>query len=389
MKRMISRLLAAMLALVMVLTLCACGGQSADPNNVPSIQKPSVSGNTDGDTPDTLPDNDLVLPEVQNISVPPVTQKALDDLEWLMDLAQMPTAAVAYLGYFDHPEDDYLWLLQDCINSAPQVETQFPMLTTIAPENIIGTQGDLFCILLHSGAKMTVHPLEWKKPGQVFDVTKGDPIFRMEDPVPVLVFVNFSNNGNDPDLCIDITGSDGTEVSWWPMIDQETGGAAVPGHNDYGDMLLDFTNLGDYGTKEDLLSADDIWQVPTDEDLANTSWMAFNGWRLDLALDTEGGEGAVGGAAIYYTTEEDGEYYFYRYAHGTWWMDGEFLCLDVYNDIGTMVGGAFPVRLPISREMLYMAPGEDYSTPPFYAEFGEGYMLLRPTYEYFDYYPQD
>lgn len=378
------RLAALVLSLLMALSLVACGAQGADPNNVPSIQKPSASDNADG----ALADGDLVLPEVQNISVPPVTQKALDNLEWLMDVAQMPTAAVAYLGYFDQPEDDYYWRLQECMNNAPQVETQFPMITTIPPENIVGTQGDLFCILLHSGAKMTVHPLEWKTPGEVLDVTKGDPIFRMEDPVPVLVYVNFSSNGNDPDLCIDITGSDGTEVSWWPMIDQETGGAAVPGHNDYGDMLLDFTNLGNYGTQEELLSDEDIWMMPTDEYLANSSWVSHNGWRLDLLLDTEGGESAVGAAAIYYTAEdEDGNYDFQRYAYGTWWMSGEFLCLDIYNDSGTMVGGVYPVRLPVSREMLYIARGEDGSAPSFFSDFGMGYMLLHPLYEYFDYYP--
>lgn len=387
---MFRRLTALVLSLIMVLSLAACGGQSADPNNVPSIQKPLVSGNTDDGAPDTLLDDDLELPEVQDISLEPVAQKALDDLEWLMDVAQMPTAAVAYLGHYDNVEDDYYWRLQECMNNAPYAATEFPFLKSIAPENIVGTKGDLFCILLHSDAKMTVHPLEWKTPGEVLDVTKGDPIFRMEDPVPVLVYVNFSNNGNDPDLCIDITGSDGTEVSWWPMIDEETGGAAVPGNNDHGDMLLEFTNLGNYGTQEELLGAEDVWTVPTDEEIANSSWVSHDGWRMDLLLDTEGGESAVGAAAIYYTTnDEDGNYDFQRYAYGTWWMSGEFLCLDVYDDYGTMVGGVYPVRLPVSREMLYISRGEDGSAPSFYSDLGLGYMLLHPLYEYFDYYPLD
>lgn len=388
---MLRRLAALALSLVMVLSLVACGAQGADPNNVPSIQKPLVSGNGDGDTPDTLPDDDLVLPEVQDISVPPVAQKALDDLEWLMDIAQMPTAAVAYMGHYDNVEDDYYWRLQECMNNAPYAASEFPFFTSIAPENIVGTQGDLFCILLHSDAKMTVHPLEWKTPGDTTTVIEGDPIFRMEDPVPVLVHVNFSNNGNDPDVVINITGSDGTEVKWFPMIDEETGGAVVPSHDEYSDMLLEFTNLGNYGTQEELLGAEDVWIVPTDEKLANSSWVSHNGWRLDLLLDTEGGESAMGAAAIYYTAEdEDGNYDFQLYANGTWWMSGEFLCLDVYDEYGTMVGGAYPVRLPLwSGELLYISRGEDSSAPSFFSDFGLGYMLLHPLYEYFDYYPLD
>lgn len=377
------RLAALALSLLLVMSLVACGAESAASGSIPSIQKPADSDNADGD----IPDDELVLPEVQNISVEPVTQKALDDLEWLMDVAQMPTAAVAYLGHFDNVEDDYYWRLQECMNNKPHLASGFPIFTSIAPENIVGTKGDLFCILLHSGATMTVAPLEWKTPGNTATVTEGDPIFRMEDPVPVLVYVEFSDNGNDPDVVINITGSDGTEVAWWPMIDTETGAAAVPSHDNYGDMLLEFTNLSDYGTQEELLSDEYVWGIPTDAGLANTSWISWNGWRMDLTLDTDGGESAVGAATIYYTAmDDDDEYYFYRYAYGTWWMDGEFLTLDVYDNYGTMVGGIFPVRLPLSGEMLYIARGEDGFGPPFYNDNGMGYMLLRPAYEYADYY---
>lgn len=133
--------------------------------------------------------------------------------------------------------------------------------------------------------------------------------------------------------------------------------------------VIDFSllyNVGDYIPYfHESLEGDAQWLSPTDLGLGNTTWCNRNGWVLQFGYD-EYAENNSGGVVLYEPSLEDFEVTLSRYCHGVWWMEGDRLYLDAYNDWGEMVGGAFPVRISPSGEQLLVMQAADGSQPPFF-----------------------
>lgn len=209
-----------LLLMVCLLTGCAASHSTRqETNNAPSTKAPTATETTGSTQPvDTAPATEPTEPP-----------ESWDDPS-LVSLRQVmidnpPVFAVAYFGVVTAEEDPFEVILA----AAPQLCEDLPFVLNIPIENVIGTEGQLFCIVPgDENATVSVNRYEWDE----------EVLYRSESGDPILVMC--PNDGEIPDTTMIITDSDGTVVYWYPHIDDS--GHVAPLCDDSGEsLLLDFT----------------------------------------------------------------------------------------------------------------------------------------------------
>lgn len=348
------------LALLLALSLTACGGQPTSQSSSGKLSEPKQEPSAEPIATEAL----TTAPEEPGaFAFSELAQAALDDL---CAHGQQEYMAAAFLG--EREEGDSTPLSQWLHDTAPVLASIWPFLEEIPEENIFGEYGDLYCIVpLVESARIALKGVQWETLGNGLQPRYSEPLYYGEVGKPFLVYIRNNELWTyEPDMAIEYVREDGFAATWSP--EHQAGYIFRPEENGHS-CVIDFAQLYDVGDyipffQEDL-EGDAQWLVPTDLGLADTTWCSNDGWVLVLAYD-EGAEGSSGGMVLYEPLLEGYEISLTRYCHGVWWMEGDSLYLDAYNDRGEMVGGAFPVRVSPSGEQLVMMQGEDGTRPPFF-----------------------
>ncbi len=342
--RSLSRAAALLLALVLAGGLTACGGEPQGS----SLQL----GTTKTD------------PNSAAHTFSEEAQQALDDLRARQNGELF---AAAYLGYREEGDTSDLtaWLH----NEVPALAASMPFLPEIPEENIIGDHGDLYCIVpLDAAADLTVDRVAWTTSGNGSAPEFTEELYRSESAEPILVYANYGDWRDETDVVVRASDG-GTAVEWFPLIDFETGGVNVPVDGNGADLVLDFSHLyeedwmdipafsdADYDVESEPseeYDPDAEWLPPTDMGLANTTWYSDNGWVLEFGS---------GNMILYQPVAGEGNATLSPYYQGSWWMEGDSLCLGVYDG-----NCPFPLLISPSGEQMVIMQADDGSVLPFFA----------------------
>ena len=176
--------------------------------------------------------------------------------------------AVAYFGYHDTMDSDApvdpFAVMQE---QAPELCKDLPFLLDIPADRVIGSNGDLFCIVpLDENATVAVSKGIWNDSAE--EVLYERSLYFAESGDPILLFCN--NAGFEPDTQLCISGPSG-EIIWYPQIDDNL--CAMPLRNDNWDNLFN-----DFSPYRELLLAEHgsmsgEWVKPTEEMLTGTTWV--------------------------------------------------------------------------------------------------------------------
>lgn len=179
--------------------------------------------------------------------------------------------AVAYLGYGTQEPSDPFRLMQE---TAPELCENLPFLLGIPKENVIGTSGELYCIVpADENATVAVNAGAWNEEEGVFEY--NEVLYRSESGAPVLLLCN--NTGWDPDTQVVITDSTGTVVTWHSLRDSN--GKLIPEFNENGEIM--FLDFSPYDTQEstqiDFLAMVGAWEL---------KWTEVEGDRVEIVSST-------------------------------------------------------------------------------------------------------
>lgn len=329
------------LSLLLCLSLVACGG-----------------GQDGGDSQGSAGKLDPPKKN-QPITFTPEAQLSLDTLQ--MKRGQEAFAA-AILAERETGDSSSLSALLNDWN--PGFSAQWPFVLEIPAEYTVGDCGELYCVVpLDRTCTFKVRQVTWNTEGNGLVPIFGDTVYRASSGQPFLLYVTHGDWPEEKNVCVEVTEEDGSTWTWIPSYGEGCIYNNPPDENGNG-RILDFTHLDEFADVPSVSYGD--WLPTTDFILGNSVWSSDNGWTMWLSYDEDAAQGS-GGVVIYEPLEDEGESFLSRYCHGTWWMEDDCLYLDVYNDRGDMVGGAFPVLMsPSSGEQLLIMQAADGSVPPFF-----------------------
>lgn len=205
-----------------LLLLSGCGSrparQETQPTNPAQVQEATQAEGTN--PADNLPDDPSLV----------IFRQAMVETPQLF--------AAAFFGYAPQgtaEKADPFPVMQE---AAPQLCEDLPFLLTIHPERILGTEGQLFCIVpADEHATVAVNRVKWNAETESYEYV--DVIYRRESGDPILLMCNGSKN--EPDTEIVITDSNGNVARWQPHMDSSY--CVAPLYNDSAEsLLLDFTD---------------------------------------------------------------------------------------------------------------------------------------------------
>ena len=247
------RVFVLLLALVLLLSLCACTQKTQTEPDEPKIntahkktpesQQAEAVLQSDG--------NDFVSQD-KTVDTPPVqytfSQEAETSLGWLRDRIDFPTTmfGAAYLGYVGGLFDEGFeagfpaWLQET--NEAMLLE--YPFIAEINDEHIIGSAGHLYCIVpVDENATVAINRVQWNEKTQTDEVT--EVLYRSESGEPVLLFANLDGIAHEADTQVFITDNNGNTCEWYPSLDAMS--HLAPCTSEAGDYLsFDFTEYAWY-----------------------------------------------------------------------------------------------------------------------------------------------
>ena len=217
------RMFALLLALVLLLSLCACTQKTQTEPDEPKINTAHKK------TPESQQEeavlqsngNDFVSQD-KTVDTPPVqyafSQEAETSLGWLRDRIDFPTTmfGAAYLGYVGGLFDEGFpaWLQET--NEAMLLE--YPFIAEINDEHIIGSAGHLYCIVpVDENATVAINRVQWNEKTQTDEVT--EVLYRSESGEPVLLFANLDGIVHEADTQVFITDNNGNTCEWYPSLD--------------------------------------------------------------------------------------------------------------------------------------------------------------------------
>ena len=239
--------LSGLLALALLAGLSACGRKAPAPEHSPAavLQPGHRLGEQDSPPPEETPEA-AETPEAVQSPQPytPEAQAALELLQTCMENGPQLVFAGAYLGCREGGDTRSLsaWI-QD---SVPALVSEMPFLLEI-PESCVlgGGSGDLYCIVPRGGgSSLAINRLNWKKLGNGIQPEVGEVLYRSENAVPLLVFVNCAEAPEEPDVEIDAVCGEAA-LTWYPCPDPSGGGLLVPQDVDGAPLILDFSFFGD------------------------------------------------------------------------------------------------------------------------------------------------
>lgn len=198
-----------LLALVMLLSLCACGGEKPA-STIPDQASPSYLGGSlakSTQPPIQTEPTETTLPEPQS-SWP--TQRFSNDGGTSIDVLREEIAragamfGVAYIGLYSQAEMLYGEWFE---STACGLADSYPFVREIDQDHTIGTRGHLYCIVGGDfGTSISARTLD------------GQVLYEADNGNPVLLFCNRDGEGLVSDTIVTVTTADGTEYRWEPRL---------------------------------------------------------------------------------------------------------------------------------------------------------------------------
>lgn len=280
------RVFALMLALILLLSLCACGQKEQTVPDEPKMSTDKVDLLTKADkkTPERQPEEAISQSDMSDrvsrdeaTETQPVqygfSQEAETSLGWLRDRIDVTGVmfGAAYLGYvgglFDEGfEADFpAWLWET--NEAMLLK--YPFIAEIDEEHIIGGAGHLYCIVpVDENATLAINRVQWNAQTQQEEVT--EVLYRSETGEPVLLFANLDGVAYEADTQVFITDNSGNTCQWYPSLDAMS--YLAPCISEAGDYLsFDFTEYAWYDAPPEFASwLSDGWSGMTALGLAGS-----------------------------------------------------------------------------------------------------------------------
>lgn len=200
-KNMLHKVLALLLALVLVFSLSACGGEP-DPSEQPD--NPPAGDNTD------TPEDPVIVPEPDCVMV----RQAM--------IETSNAAAVAYLGYFDQEFEDLGAYLEE-----KGFLEEYPFIADIPYANYIMLEGDeLYCIV-PADEDANIRVYEWViDESNDYEGAPGRLVYENHCGVPFLLKGNMSDTM--PNMMIEITDSTRGTLEYVPFVSMMDGTLEKP-----------------------------------------------------------------------------------------------------------------------------------------------------------------
>ena len=214
MKTTLKRVLSLLLALVLMLSLCACTQKSQEDSDEPD--------NTGGFALPTKNDREKAGKRPTKHTG---TAEGRNSLMWLRDRIDVPMTmfGAAYLGYADDlfeeefEEELPAWLWEN--NEA--MLREYPFIAEIDENHIIGGTGYLYCIVpVDENASVAINRVKWDNKTRSEKVT--EVLYRSESGEPVLLFANLDGVAYEADTQVIITDSSGNICEWYPSLDADS-----------------------------------------------------------------------------------------------------------------------------------------------------------------------
>ena len=254
------RVFALLLALVLLLSLCACTQKTQTEPDEPKINTAHKKTPEDQQKEAVLQsDGNDFSSQDKTVDTPPVqyafSQEAETSLGWLRDRIDFPTTmfGAAYLGYVGGLFDEGFeaafpaWLQET--NEAMLLE--YPFIAEINDEHIIGSAGHLYCI------------------------------------VPVDENANLDGIAHKADTQVFITDNSGNTCEWYPSLDATS--HLAPCTSEAGDYLsFDFTEYAWYDVPSEFAGwLSDGWTGMTALGLAGSQSTGM-GWITETMVEETG-----------------------------------------------------------------------------------------------------
>lgn len=281
------RVFALMLALILLLSLCACGQKEQTVPDEPKMSTDKVDLLTKADkkTPERQPEEAISQSDMSDrvsrdeaTETQPVqygfSQEAETSLGWLRDRIDVTGVmfGAAYLGYVGGLFDEgfeagfpaWLWETNEAML------LKYPFIAEIDEEHIIGGAGHLYCIVpVDENATLAINRVQWNAQTQQEEVT--EVLYRSETGEPVLLFANLDGVAYEADTQVFITDNSGNTCQWYPSLDAMS--YLAPCISEAGDYLsFDFTEYAWYNAPAEF-----------------SAWLA-DGWGGVTALSLAGSE---------------------------------------------------------------------------------------------------
>lgn len=241
MNRISKRVIAFLLTLVLMLSLCACAQMA---QLWAGTDEPNIS--VDSETPPGKPDKkppEKPRPGAGGSDVQPAqagfSAEAEQSLIWLRDRIDFPQTmfGAAYLGYVEEDSRG------DWLSAADQAMLEaYPFLAEIDENHIIGSTGHLYCIVpVDENATVAINRVQWNENTYTYENT--EVCYRSESGEPVLFFANLNGVAYEADTQVWITDNSGNSCEWYPSLDSMS--YLWPCISETGDYLsFDFTEYG-------------------------------------------------------------------------------------------------------------------------------------------------
>ena len=241
MNRISKRVIAFLLTLVLILSLCACAQieqmwAGTDETDI------SIDRETPPGKPDKKP-TEKPRPGAGGSDAQPAqagfSAEAEQSLIWLRDRIDFPQTmfGAAYLGYVEEDSRG------DWLSAADQAMLEaYPFLAEIDENHIIGSTGHLYCIVpVDENATVAINRVQWNENTYTYENT--EVCYRSESGEPVLFFANLNGVAYEADTQVWITDNSGNSCEWYPSLDSMS--YLWPCISETGDYLsFDFTEYG-------------------------------------------------------------------------------------------------------------------------------------------------
>ena len=259
------RVFALLLALVLLLSLCACAqkAQTESDEQKMSADKVDFPTKADKKTPEkAILQNDMSdrasrdeAVDTQSVQYA-FSQEAEASLGWLRDRIDFPMTmfGAAYLGYvgglfeegFERGFAAWLWETNEAMLR------MYPFIAEIDAEHIIGGAGYLYCIVpVDENATLAINRVQWNAQTQQEEVT--EVLYRSETGEPVLLFANLDGVAYEADTQVFITDNNGNTCEWYPSLDAMS--YLAPCISEAGDYLsFDFTEYAWYNAPSEFVA---------------------------------------------------------------------------------------------------------------------------------------
>lgn len=215
------RIIYVLLSICILMCLTGCG---------PTLNKPDQTIPTDTGSSVENPDNTETLAVTEGTQTTENTQATENTQETddsaaasLVSLRQALVGtpqqfAVAYFGYAlpdgNNPADPYAVME----GAAPQLCDDLPFLLQIPEQNILGTDGHLFCIVpTDENATVSVNWSLWDEATETYG--EETVLYRSEKGDPILLMT--TNTGWRMETEVILTDSSGEVTIWYPFIDED------------------------------------------------------------------------------------------------------------------------------------------------------------------------